>query len=312
MDPSFLLALQCDVDAQAESLAAFDQRYFQMEAGPFQGSMATCDFGTGLVVSFETVNRRVMQLGSIPGGSVEVAMILGGEDPTNFKCATMAKHSAVLLRPGSEAVLHAGRDMHICLLSVSGFALDNLRRRFEFDPDEIAGDVILPAHQTTSLRGMVGKAYDRFSAQPDGISEREIKPFENAILATIAWSFGEQYSHLINDNSTPGRHTQFFAHALRLLERHLADDISPEWLAHRLAVSRRTLDTIFNSATGASPGHFIKLHRLSKLRAMLHDPSRMHESIGERAARCGIWQLGRMAGEYSDHFGVLPSQDRTN
>jgi AraC family ethanolamine operon transcriptional activator len=47
--------------------------------------------------------------------------------------------------------------------------------------------------------------------------------------------------------------------------------------------------------------------RLNAVRRALKSSS---DSIGDIAARYGIWHLGRLAGQFREVFGVLPSEMR--
>ncbi|WP_176929331.1 helix-turn-helix domain-containing protein [Novosphingobium aromaticivorans] len=301
-----------DVDAQARSLFTLDQNYMQVDPGPFCGTMATCDFGTGLVVSFEQVNKRVLQVAAVPFGTAQVALILEAGEPTTHNQVGRIRNAGVVMAPGAEARLSAGANTRVCLISIAGEAADHLRSRYNFDPDSLRADIFLDPAETTALRGLVTEAYQRFSSpQADrSFDQASAAAFHEAVLSVTAWTCASS-ARTQNQHRVAGDcRTTALTAAIRLIDHNLHNPVTVEWLARTLGVSRRSLEQAFGEAFDTSPGRYIKVLRLNSLRQMLRDPSNAEVSIGDLAARCGLWHQGRLASEFRELFGVLPSEAR--
>ena len=78
-------------------------------------------------------------------------------------------------------------------------------------------------------------------------------------------------------------------------------------LCKAAGVSQRTLEYAFLEYTSLTPKAYLKAKRYTELRRVLAT-DRNCRSVGEAASRLGIFELGRMAGEYCKQFGELPSQ----
>ncbi|WP_017451301.1 helix-turn-helix domain-containing protein [Herbaspirillum rubrisubalbicans] len=81
-------------------------------------------------------------------------------------------------------------------------------------------------------------------------------------------------------------------------------------VAAQLGVSRRHLQTCFNSAVGIPATEFVRAERLNQVRRELVRARRSARSvsIGDVAAEWGFWHLSRFASDYRDMFGELPSE----
>ncbi|UOA29121.1 helix-turn-helix domain-containing protein [Pseudosulfitobacter sp. DSM 107133] len=77
-----------------------------------------------------------------------------------------------------------------------------------------------------------------------------------------------------------------------------------------VGVSRRKLQNCFNEAFDCSPGQFLRIVRLNKVRRDLRvmSDAKVSATIGDVAARWGFWHWSRFANDYSRFFGELPSE----
>lgn len=73
-------------------------------------------------------------------------------------------------------------------------------------------------------------------------------------------------------------------------------------------VSERTLEYAFREHLGVTPVRYLKLRRLMLARRRLQNPIPGVDSVTDIVGGCGIYELGRFAGEYRKHFGELPSE----
>ena len=84
-------------------------------------------------------------------------------------------------------------------------------------------------------------------------------------------------------------------------------ELSVGRLCRITGVSRRTLETCFDEAVAMSPLQYLKIKRLNDVRRELVNAPGVGTTIGDVAARHGIWHLSRLSKEYGQLFGELPS-----
>ena len=78
-------------------------------------------------------------------------------------------------------------------------------------------------------------------------------------------------------------------------------------LSDAVGVSQRTLDYAFREAFGLPPSQFLRWLRLNHMYRTLLDAQASQTKITDIALNSGFTELGRMAAEYRELFGELPS-----
>ena len=108
-------------------------------------------------------------------------------------------------------------------------------------------------------------------------------------------------------SSSPGRRG-----AIRRVDAYLEanSDAVPSipTLCQVAEVSERTLEYAFREHLGVTPVRYLKLRRLMLARRRLLNPIRAENSVTDIVGECGVYELGRFAGEYRKLFGELPSE----
>jgi len=92
------------------------------------------------------------------------------------------------------------------------------------------------------------------------------------------------------------------------LRAHLHRPIYTEELCEALAVSATTLSIAFRATFGLSPHRFLKLRRLSMVRAALQSREGPPLLVKSVALSHGFWHLGQFAQDYRETFGETPSE----
>lgn len=103
-------------------------------------------------------------------------------------------------------------------------------------------------------------------------------------------------------------HKQMLHRALELLEKLEDTMIRTSDLCTAVGASERTVRNIFNDYLGMSPHRYLMTRRLHAIRSAIHHATPA-DTITSICARYGVWDFGRFAKLYKEHFGVLPSQD---
>jgi AraC family ethanolamine operon transcriptional activator len=70
----------------------------------------------------------------------------------------------------------------------------------------------------------------------------------------------------------------------------------------------RTLEYAFREQLGLTPGRYLRLRRLNRVRRELRGADPATTRVTDVAMRWGFWQLGRFATEYRALFGERPSE----
>ncbi|HYZ62701.1 MAG TPA: helix-turn-helix domain-containing protein [Acetobacteraceae bacterium] len=78
-------------------------------------------------------------------------------------------------------------------------------------------------------------------------------------------------------------------------------------LCQALGVSASALHKAFQDVFGISPHRYLKLRRMSLVRAALLSPSGPWRSVKAAALSYGFWHLGQFAQDYRESYGELPS-----
>jgi AraC family ethanolamine operon transcriptional activator len=106
------------------------------------------------------------------------------------------------------------------------------------------------------------------------------------------------------------RAIRIFRRAREYIHFRLADGISIVTLCRHTGVSRRSLESVFQSVVGRGPGSYVRVLQLNRIRRDLMSEDSDEVSIGVIAARHGIWHWSRFSRYYQSLFGELPSQTR--
>jgi transcriptional regulator GlxA family with amidase domain len=130
--------------------------------------------------------------------------------------------------------------------------------------------------------------------------------------------------HLVVFLKRPGGQSQFSTHLMMGAEAgthdadrfnsltawiaaNLAEDLSVEALAHRVAMSPRNFARRFRAAIGTGPGDYVRRLRIEASRRMLTDSDL---PVGAVAARCGFGTPETMRLAFQRHLRVSPQEFR--
>ena len=96
--------------------------------------------------------------------------------------------------------------------------------------------------------------------------------------------------------------------AISLMERNLEEPLRLSEIAHYVGVSQRQLERLFGKHTGVTPVRYYINIRLDRARALI---TQTELSVAETADACGFNNAEPFTRAYKQHFGIVPSQDRT-
>lgn len=302
-----------DADAQAKALifGDWDQRYDQLSAGRFDGSMHEIRFSSFTLMR-ETTNRILLQRGCLPAGVFAIGAMLSPDDDAYFAGEPIPISTATLLKPGSEFEIRTPERFDLIAAVFSPRDLVNNLDDPTLDYRELELDLgrspkIIGSPHVAQLLVLLQRLYACFQEWPENVmspsSQRQIEEEFFSLLADT-----------LHQARGPDAHTPC-PNRERIVRRFkaLVDDypevaLSIVDICKEIGVTRRTLQYATQQLIGISPQHYLKAVRLNAFRRALRvrDPHR--ESIGDVAARWGFWHLSQLAQDYRKLFGELPSQ----
>jgi transcriptional regulator GlxA family with amidase domain len=97
------------------------------------------------------------------------------------------------------------------------------------------------------------------------------------------------------------------AAAIRLMEAHLDQPLPVSGIARRIGISARTLETLFRSAVGTSPGAYYLALRLKAARRLVLD-TRL--SMADTAERTGFSSIASLSRAFRRQYGMPPTAAR--
>ncbi len=310
-DPAGLTVLRdrfADIDRQAAQLSGYDQIYRQLSRGAFAGSFTTVEGGQGAGIYVETVNQVIEQFSSVPEGQTSLVFLCGEQPAARFGAQAFAPGTAMLLGAGAEVNFQSAPGTHVCVMTLGDEALRQAGDAIPLRPPARGETRLIDNPAATGRLVQTVSTLLQCALLAAGVGTDVIDGdgFTAEVAALMAAMTGLAGPGLADRLPSLDRRAALFRQARDTIHDAL-DTVSVPRLQKRLNVSRRTLEYAFQDAVGMSPHAYISVVRLDAVRRALKSSS---DSIGDIAARHGIWHLGRLAGQFREAFGMLPSEMR--
>ena len=140
------------------------------------------------------------------------------------------------------------------------------------------------------------------------ISALELIPLK---FSGAAWALAEALGRQSKpERSCAAHRTRLLRRACEVVDASLTSGLTMSQLCFTIGTSRRTLENIFAGRSEFSPYQYVRTIRLNAIRRELLSEENADASIGDIAARWGVWHISRFAADYRQMFGQLPSQER--
>ncbi|HJS89787.1 MAG TPA: helix-turn-helix domain-containing protein [Steroidobacteraceae bacterium] len=297
----------CDIDSQAAQYRGYGQEYQQLSPGSFDGRVTAFDFGDDFALQFETANQELAQAAVTPADHWGVCLLTENSPPCTLNGATLARDHVVVC-PGGKALV--GKTP----AGVNVYCMDLSRELVLGEAHKRGGvEVIYDARGARSLReALISGLSTLVRLQSIEQHSAAAKAFKSSV-ADILWRI---VSGTTADSveRTPQcarrRAVRLFCIAQEYIDHRLTDGISIAEVCKHAGASRRSLECIFQSILGMGPGAYVRNLQLNRVRRDLLSGDREALSIGEIAARYGVWHWSRFSQNYKLLFGELPSQTR--
>lgn len=283
------------IDAQAEQLTGFDQRYEQVQPGGYSGSFLAAESATtGVFV--ERTDRALHQEGAGPAGAVS-AVVLAEEPPTGSRAngQDFRAGDVLLVGPGGsyDAITGAGAAPAVFSLAIDGqttLPIAPLANRHAGRVHRVADDAI-----SQRFRRLTRHVVTSWNPESDSVDVPEAAVQVVMLDLLVAARVGGDAARSSLD---------LFRRARADIVADLTVSRPIGEIATGLGVSRRTLEHAFDECVNMGPGRFRKLLRLNHARRLLTEGS---STVTDAAMASGLPHLGRFAADYRTHFGELPS-----
>jgi AraC family transcriptional regulator, ethanolamine operon transcriptional activator len=296
-----------DVDSQAARYRGYGQEYQQLSRGAFEGLVTSFDFGGDFVVQFETANQDLAQSAITPADRFGVCILTETSPPCTLNGATLARDH-LLVCPGGNALV--GKTP----AGVNIYCMDLSRELLLEETEEWSDiDIIYHAPGARSLREVVQSGLTGFlQLQSVEQCSAAAKSFKSSVADLLWWVVSRTAPDASGrvPQSVKPRALRLFRVAQEYIDHRLTDGISVAEVCKHSGVSRSSLESIFRSILGIGPGAYVRNLQLNRVRRDLLATDNEGESIGDIAARYGVWHWSRFSQNYRLLFGELPSQTR--
>lgn len=301
-----------DIEAQAASIAGHQQTYTQLTRGRFEGRLESYVVSDRAAFFVETANQSIRKQFQVPPGQLRVGFLLG-----EFAC----HGNGVPLPTGDTSVnlsstsldLHFGETYRGCWVTLAEAEVaammppgKELWTLAKTGRSQVRGSAAAVFQQTIATAREQLFRRDLPAPGPEVVAA-----FERSIVSAAAWALTTAFDREAEPKRSCAAHrTHLLRRACEVIDAKLACGLTMSRLCSIIGTSRRTLENIFIEAFGVSPYQYVRTLRLNAIRRELLSENNAGVSIGDIAARWGVWHFSRFAADYRDMFGKLPSQER--
>jgi AraC family ethanolamine operon transcriptional activator len=296
-----------DIDSQAAQYRGYGQEYQQLSRGAFEGRVISFDFGGDFVVHVENANQDIAVAATTPWSRLGLCVLMETSPHCTFNGATLTPNHVMVSSRGNGFIgkTAAGFSM---------YCMDLSRELLLEEIDEWRSvDVIHDPHGAPNLREVVESGLAAL-AQLQSIEQYSaaVKAFKSSVAEAL-WRIISRTTadaaHRAPQCGQPRTLRQLRA-AQEYIDHSLTSGISVVEVCRHTGTSRRALERMFLSVLGMGPAAYIRNLQLNRVRRDLLSGEKAQESIGDIAARYGVWHWSRFSQNYQLLFGELPSQTR--
>jgi AraC family ethanolamine operon transcriptional activator len=301
-----------DIEAQAASIAGHQQTYTQLTRGRFEGRLESYVVSDRAAFFVETTNQSIRKQFQVLPGHLRVGFLLG-----EFSC----HGNGVPLPTGDTSVnlastsldLHFGETYRGCWVTLAEAEVAAMTPPgWELWTPAKAGRSHVRGSAAALFQQTIATAREElFKRDLPAPGPKVVAAFERSIVSAAAWAVTTAFDLEAEPRRACAAHrTHLLRRACEVIDAKLSCGLTMAKLCSMIGTSRRSLENIFMEAFGVSPYQYVRAIRLNAIRRELLSENNAGVSIGDIAARWGVWHFSRFAADYRNMFGKLPSQDR--
>ncbi|ADG15646.1 transcriptional regulator, AraC family [Paraburkholderia atlantica] len=301
-----------DAGEHAAMLPGWEQQYFQLDCGPFQGRLQQIGVD-GTHLFYESVNRRVVQQGSTPSDMLVFGIVLDANSPVTFADRSVPADSMICARASREFFLHFPGETALLAVGV--------KLPFLAGHPELAARLESRLSNKTCVIPLAPGARAQFIAMwryvtDEALALNACAPSELA-QRRVSAQILDMLDALVDDG-VPDEKTDItwmsqsdvVARAHDMILARPMEPVTVQELCESLRISRRTVQTSFRLVTGKSPVEYMRAIRLNHVRQLLRKSSSGELTVRAAAQRWGFFHSGHFTQDYRELFEAMPSDNR--
>lgn len=301
-----------DVHQHARAIPGWSQHYDQLSPGSLHSSLRQVSTQSFQMFQ-EVLNRQVAQRGQCPPRRLCLAVSDTALETCGAKRLPPPLSRVVLLRNSEEFMLHAPQGLSLVAANVD---FDRFRQMAELHLSarqtalaQGAPGLTVTADAAARLRGTLYLILRQSRLRPETSASAESldKVMDEMLLNAFLDLFAA-----VDDTHTRTRwgssvSSYMVRRSRELVEGNVCSPLSILDLCAQLRVSRRTLQSSFQSVAGIGPLEYLRNLRLNAVRRRLGTTAVHELQVGDAAAEMGFFHLSHFARHYRQLFGELPS-----
>jgi len=297
-----------DFEELQEATSDWDQQYFQMEAGQFEGRLELVQVGSRHIFR-EFWGKKLRYRGTAPAGSFAFAIRLDQGENTNWMGQPVDNDSVIFQAPGREAEFVSSEEWDALVLSISDEEVFSVLMALTGGEDMrsvLYGNLRLTPDVVEKLR-YHGRAFLNLSRRKCSADNVEIVKSSEQFTRLFLWEIVQALDSpaLIDD---PSKSSKIVSQATEMVINEYSGSIGLLEICSELKVSLRTLHYSFQDVTGMSPATWLRRIRLNQVHKTLKNASPDDIMVKQVALENGFFHAGHFSKQYLKHFGCLPSE----
>jgi len=312
-----------DIDEQSEALPGWEQEYYQLTCGKFEGQVATARSSKVTLIR-ETTNQGLHESVVAPQGQVVFAFALNAEPNLYVDRKRLDSQSLLVMEGGCSYDFRTTGFVELFGLAVD---TDFLAEHTQFKNPELLKNarrekvLTLEAVTGNTLRNywtMMSKTLQ--SGQPYWPDDTPLEIVAKNALDNIwgALNAVDPDRRKLESDGASDRQDRIVKRAIHFMRSNINAEFSITDVCAVTHVSQRTLQYHFEKSLHISPQQYLKALRLNLAHRMIREinfaakSKAQTKNIGDIAAHCGYQHSSRFAGDYKRLFGELPSESMMN
>ena len=305
-----------DIEELQEAGTDWDQQYFQMAPGQFDGSIELAQVGTRQIMR-ERWGRKVRYQGTAPPGSFGIALRLDQPGTANWIGRPVCPNTVVLQAPGKEADLVSSANWDSLVLGLPEDEAQSIVSVLS-NRDDVTGKfhgIITLKQDVADRLRRLGLDFIRQSKLASSENESRIQLMSEQFVKLFLWELVDAQEGSNND-VRPTKPSDIVRQATELVLSDQTNATGLTEICEHLGVSLRALHYAFQDVADMSPATWLRRIRLNQIRKILQQSTPDEILVKQVALGNGFFHLGHFSRNYKALFGELPSdtlnKTRTN
>lgn len=297
-----------DFEELQEAATDWDQQYYQLSSGRFEGSLELTQVGTTQIFR-EHWGKKIRYKGTAPPGGYGFALPFDMQGTASWVGQKAERNSVILQAPGQEAHLVSSNNWDSLVFGISEEDVHSIVEKLSGQRCLNGGfhGVLKLGDEAASRVRRLGRTflYQSSVAGPNDhihlikLSDQLVKTFLCELVAA-----SEPERSLVG-LTKPSR---IVSRATELALSERSGDIELLDICQELQVSLRTLHYAFQDVAGLSPATWLRKIRLNRVHKALRRASPTETMVKQVAMDNGFLHAGHFSNQYQRLFGCLPSE----